>query len=568
MAQRTDVDDRRDDVDNLASPLDTLLIDAGLTPLRRFLPNAATAKFAVRLALRPFTTARRVRGAALEIGRATVGLSDVEPSRRDRRFEDDAWRTNPVLKRVAQSYLITSTTAEQLIGDANLAWRDERRVRFLVQNVSEALSPSNLPLVNPASAKAVVDTGGLSLIPRTSQLREGYEFTAARAGDGGRLRISSRYEHRGDARLGGVSLDVLELIQYTPQTANVRFQPLLIIPPTINKFYATDLAPGRSLVEYLVQNGQQLFMISWRNPDGRHAAWGLTWYVDAIIEALDVVERVERFGANGSRGRLFRRNARRTDVRGAHGPGQSHRLSGLTLLVTVLDNEKAGEAAAFADRRLVAAAKAVSRRKGYLDGRHLAEVFAWLRPGDLVWNYWVNNYLCGNEPPAFDILFWNSDTTRMTAQLHADFIDVAIDNCLVTAGSLTVCDVPIDLSTVTTDTYVLAGIADHITPWENCYRTTGLLGGDVRFVLSRSGHIAALVNPPTNPKATFQLNPKNPPTAHEWLAGATSEKGSWWPDWDSWLAEHSGPERAAPVEVGGGGLEALAPAPGTYVFDR
>jgi len=557
-----------EDVDNLATPLDTLLIDAGLSPLRRFLPNASTAKLFARLASRPVTTARRVSHVAREMGRITLGVSTLEPSKRDRRFEDDAWRTSPLLKRIAQSYLVASTAAEQIVSDAHLPWRDDRRVRFLVQNLMEAFSPSNLPLINPASAKAVIDTGGLSLYrgarnfvrdmsspPRVPEMVDGSGFHL-----GMNIAVTP----------GAVvyRAELFELIQYTPQTETVHRHPLLIVPPTINKFYATDLAPGRSLVEYLVQQGQQVFMISWRNPDGRHASWGLSTYVQAVLEALDVTERVsgsERtvLAAACSGGTIASLTA---SVLAA--TGQAHRLSGLTLLVTVLDNEKAGEAAAFADRRLVNAAKAVSRQRGYLDGRHLAEVFAWLRPGDLVWNYWVNNYLCGNQPPAFDILFWNSDTTRMSAQLHADFIDVAIDNLLVSPGAMSIGDVAIDLNNVETDAYVLAGIADHITPWENCYRTTGLLGGEVKFVLSRSGHIAALVNPPTNPKATFQVNPKNPPTSKEWLAGATNEKGSWWPDWAAWLAEHSGSERSAPQELGGAGLEILAPAPGTYVFDK
>ena len=558
----------REDVDNLAAPLDSLLIDAGLGPLRRFLPNSSTVKFAVNLARRPLTTSRRLRETTLELARIGVGTSIVEASQRDRRFADDAWRTNPWLKRIAQGYLVTSTAAEQLVSDAHLSWRDDRRVRFLVKNLAEAMAPSNIPLVNPSSAKAAIDTGGLSLWrgarnfvtdmsapPRVPEMVDGSGFHLG-------LNVA--------VTPGAVIYrsEVLELIQYTPATESVRSIPLLIVPPTINKFYATDLAPGRSLVEYLVASGEQVFMISWRNPDGRHANWGLDTYVSAVIDALEVVERVSAsartvLAAACSGGIIAAITAAKLAA-----TGESHRLAGLTLLVTVLDNHNAGEAAAFADKRLVGAAKAVSRRKGYLDGRNLAEVFAWLRPGDLVWNYWVNNYLCGNQPPAFDILFWNSDTTRMTAQLHSDFIDVAIDNALVNPGALVVTDTPIDLSLIETDAYVLAGVADHITPWENCYRTVGLLGGDTKFVLSRSGHIAALVNPPTNPKATFQLNAKNPETPKEWLFGATEEKGSWWPDWNEWLAEHSGPEREAPRELGGAGLSSLAPAPGTYVFDK
>ena len=247
--------------------------------------------------------------------------------------------------------------------------------------------------------------------------------------------------------------------------------------------------------------------------------------------------------------------------------GQRSRLSAFGLLVTVLDTEQAGTVGALVDRRLASAAKAMSARRGYLDGRALAEVFAWLRPGDLVWNYWVNNYLLGKKPPAFDVLFWNADTTRMSARLHADFVDLAMDNKLVSPGALTVLGTPIDLSQVDADAYIVAGIADHITPWQNCYRSTQLLGGKSRFILSTSGHIAALVNPPGNPKARYQVNKGNPANPADWLKTADTEQGSWWPDMVAWLGERSGGEKPAPEELGGGGLRPLADAPGTYVFD-
>ena len=556
------------DADNLAFPLDALLIDASLGTARRFLPNSSMLKFGFALAKKPVVTTRRAVGLANELRRIVVGTSSIEPPKRDRRFEDDAWRNNPFLKRAAQSYLSTTKTAEELLNLAQLEWRDDRRVRFVLNNVSEAFSPSNMPLINPASAKAAIDSGGLSLVRGANNLIQDMR-TPPRVPE---MVDSSPFKLGENVAVtpGAVVYrsEILELIQYAAQTERVHAVPLLIIPPTINKFYATDLTPGRSLAEYLVQSGQQVFMISWRNPDGRHARWGLTEYVQAVLDALDAVERV----TGSERAMMAAACSGGTIAAVAAGvlaaTGKQHRLAGLTLLVTVLDNERAGEAAAFADKRLVKAAKSMSARKGYLDGRQLAEVFAWLRPGDLVWNYWVNNYLCGNKPPAFDILFWNSDTTRMTAQLHADFIDVAMDNALVHPGGVTFNGLLIDLKQVEVDTYVLAGISDHITPWESCYRTTQMLGGDVRFTLSRSGHIAALVNPPTNPKATFQTNPKNPLEASAWLAGSTTEKGSWWPDWATWLAEHAGADIEAPSELGGGGLVSLAAAPGTYVFEK
>jgi polyhydroxyalkanoate synthase len=362
--------------------------------------------------------------------------------------------------------------------------------------------------------------------------------------------------------------EVFELIQYSPQTEQVREVPLLLVPPTINKYYALDLAADRSLVEFLVREGQQVFVMSWRNPDARHAKWNFDTYVQAIVDALDAVERVSGseqtvLGGICAGGIL-------ASVTAAYlaATGRQQRLAALTLAVTVIDNTQAGMASALGNRRLANAAKAISRRKGYLDGRALAEVFAWLRPGDLVWNYWVNNYLLGKKPPAFDILFWNADTTRMPAGLHADFVDLAIDNQLASGGTLTVLGVPIDLSRVDRDSYIVAGIADHITPWQNCYHTTQLLGGISRFVLSTSGHIAALVNPPGNPKASFQVNKDNPPDPEEWLKSAETQQGTWWTDASAWLAERCGATRPAPTHLGGGGLRPLVQAPGTYVFDR
>ena len=213
-------------------------------------------------------------------------------------------------------------------------------------------------------------------------------------------------------------------------------------------------------------------------------------------------------------------------------------------------------------------AKASSARPGYLDGRTLAEVFAWLRPGDLVWNYWVNNYLLGKRPPAFDILFWNSDTTRMTAALHADFVDLAMDGSLARPGALTVLGVPIDLDSITTESYVVAGVTDHITPWENCYRSAQLIGGKTRFVLSTSGHIAALVNPPGNPKASYRTKNDTTSDATAWVKGSDLHQGTWWTDLGLWLDERCGKVRPAPERLGSSSLAVLADAPGTYVLAK
>jgi len=362
--------------------------------------------------------------------------------------------------------------------------------------------------------------------------------------------------------------EVLELIQYAPQTDDVYEVPSLLVPPTINRFYAVDLAPERSLVEFGVRQGKQMFVISWRNPDSRHASWNLDTYVRAVLDALGAVEEITGsartvLGGVCSGGILASLTAAYLA-----GIGRQDRLAALCLAVTVIDSDDAGTVSALVDDGLARRAKAKSARKGYLDGRALAEVFAWLRPGDLVWNYWVNNYLLGKKPPAFDILFWNSDTTRMTAALHADFVDLAMENSLTRPGAITVLGVPIDLGRITVDSYVVAGIADHITPWESCYRSARLFGGTTRFVVSTSGHIAALVNPPGNAKASFHTNDELTSDAKVWLKGSEVHQGTWWTDLGLWLDERCGEQRPAPKELGSHGLSVLAEAPGTYVFDK
>jgi len=556
-----------DQLADQAAPLDALLVDAALGTFRRFAPDMSAAKLAVALARRPDATGRRMGGLAAEFGRIAVGTSVVAPPKRDRRFADPAWMQNPLLRRIVQAYLAAGQTADELVGDAALDWRDDKRIRFVTDNVAEALSPSNAPLVNPASAKAAIDSGGLNLArggisllrdlatpPRVPEMVDTSQFEVGR-----NIAVTP----------GAVVLrtEVLELIQYRPQTEQVREIPLLVVPPTINKYYALDLAPGRSLVEFLVRGGQQVFVISWRNPDARHAGWGLDTYTEEVLGALDAAQRVSGAGQAAMVGACA--GGIIASVAAAHlaAIGQRDRLAAFALLVTVLDTAQAGMAGALMDRQLASAAKAMSARRGYLDGRSLAEVFAWLRPGDLIWNYWVNNYLLGKRPPAFDVLFWNADTTRMSAKLHADFVDLAMDNKLVTPGALTVLGTPIDVGAVATDAYLVAGIADHITPWQNCYRSTQLLGGKSRFILSTSGHIAALVNPPGNPKAHYQTNNGTPADAEDWLQAAETQQGSWWPDLLAWLGDRCGKQEPASNELGGGGLRPIIDAPGTYVFD-
>jgi polyhydroxyalkanoate synthase subunit PhaC len=566
---RPDSETVKSSADAAAAPLDLLVGGlAGTGMLRRVNPGGSGLRLGAALAGQPRLVAARGRRLAGELARIAVGTSRVQPSRRDRRFADPGWSGNPLLRRAMQAYLAAAETAEGLVAEAGLDWADSERVGFLVTNLIDALAPSNNPLLNPAAVKAAVDTGGGSVL---AGLRHFVADMSARP------RVPSMVEP--DAFKIGTDLavtagsvvlrtPVFELIQYRPATAAVRQVPVVIVPPVINKFYVMDLAPGRSLAEYLTGSGLQVFMISWRNPNARHAQWDFDTYGQAVLDAMDAAARItgsEQAALMGacSGGIISAMVAAHL----AH-TGQQDRLAALTLMVTVLDEARAGLAGAVIDERTARLAAAASRARGYLDGRSLAEVFAWLRPNDLIWNYWVNNYLLGREPPPFDILFWNADTTRMTAGLHHDFLRLGVTNALVAAGGATMLGSPVDLALIDRDSYIVAGITDHICPWQSCYRSTQLLGGRTRFVLSTSGHIAAMVNPPGNDKARYQVAKECPEDPQEWLRRAETCHGTWWPDYTGWLAERCGEEKSAPDEPGGGGLAPICDAPGTYVYDQ
>ena len=554
--------------DAAAAPLDLLLTEAALGPLRRVYPGGAGLRLAAALAIRPQLIAGHTSRLLGELGRIAGGFSAVAPSRRDRRFADPAWSGNFLLRRLMQAYLAAGETASGVIADAGLDWADAERVSFVLGNVVDALAPSNSPVLNPAALKAAIDTGGASVLSGLRRLAADMSAPP---------RVPSMVEP--DAFEVGVDLaitpgavvlrtPVFELIQYSPATATVRQVPLLIVPPTINKFYVIDLAPGRSLAEYLVGSGQQVFMISWRNPDARHAKWDLDTYGQAVLDAMDAVARITRSERAALMGVCS--GGIITAMLAAHlaHTGQQDRIAALTLMVTVLDQARAGLGSAVINERNARMAAAASRARGYLDGRSLAEVFAWLRPNDLIWNYWVNNYLLGQPPPPFDILFWNADTTRMSATLHRDFLQMGVTNALVRPGGATMLGSPVNLGLIDRDSYLVAGITDHICPWQSCYRSTQLLGGSKRFVLSTSGHIAAMVNPPGNDKASYQVAKECPDDPQEWLRRAETSRGSWWPDYAAWLAGRCGTENDAPRDLGGGGLTPLCAAPGTYVHDH
>jgi len=563
-------DSRPGNVAAARAALDAMLTDAAVGESRagRFFDPVSTAKLAGSLARQPRAVSRRAGALGAELARVVAGSSELAPAKSDRRFADRAWSESWLFHRLMQSYLALSGTVEAAIDDADLDWQAERQVRFTLGNVLDAIAPTNLPLTNPVVLKETVDRGGANFVRGGRRL--------VRDASKGRLPAmvdTSRFEVGGNLATtpGSVVLrtDVFELLQYTPQTPRVYETPIVIVPPTINKYYVLDLAPGRSLVEYLLAQGQQVFMVSWRNPGPEQGHFDFDAYAGATIEAGRAASEIATHDSVNVMAACSGGIISAATLAHLADQGQLGSVSTLTLMVCAIDNEQAGTASAFATKEIAAAAIAQSARKGYVDGEALASVFAWLRPNDLIWNYVINNYWLGKDPPAFDILYWNQDTVRLAAGLHRDFVKVAMQNSLARPGAFTVLGSPVDLGDVTVDSYIVAGGSDHIVPWRNAYASTQLLGGSTRFVLSASGHIQALINPPSpegaESRSSYLLAEEYPSDPDEWSELAVRKRGSWWPDYIDWLSTRSGERKAAPKALGSRQHKAQGKAPGTYV---
>ena len=522
---------------------------------------------AIQVAKQPLVAAKHTLGYAGKLVDVIAGKSDYSLSKKDRRFADISWQESAIFRRLLQSYLALDESCSEWLDDLDLNTLTDRKARFVVDILTDSLAPTNNLVTNPSALKKARATRGGSLVQGLRHAIEDYRHNNAMPAqvDKNQFRVGENLA----TTEGSVIFrnDILELIQYKPRTANVYQRPLLVVPPQINKFYVFDLSPEKSMFKFLVEQGQQLFAVSWRNPTADQRHWGMDDYIQSLTEAVAAIQTITgQPGVNlmgaCSGGITSSILAAYMDAAGEEA------IHSLTTLVCVLSQQQEdSDITLFANNNGIERARRSSKKKGVLDGKDLAKIFNWMRPNDLIWNYVVNNYLLGNAPPAFDILYWNNDTTCLPAQLHSDFLDQIQADPLVTAGDLTVLDRPIDLTSLACDKYIVAGVTDHITPWHACYRSTQFMTGDIRFVLSNSGHIQALVNPPGNPRSNYFLNDELPASHEEWRDGAQQVMGTWWDDWVSWLGQRSGRKVKARKTLGKKGhYETMEAAPGTYVY--
>jgi polyhydroxyalkanoate synthase len=547
---------------------DAALLAGTLGLVQRSFAWRETARLGAGLARRPHKVAGPVGRFARDTAQVVTGRSAIEPARRDRRYSDRAWRDNPLFKALAQEHAALAVGIDQLLDAAALAPADDYRLRLVAINLIEALAPANWPWSNPAAWKAIIDTAGGSLVTGGKRLRDDVSHPPhlpVRSAPG-QFKLGEEVA----ATPGWVVLrtPVMELIQYDPATPEVKQEPLLMVPSLVNKYYLTDLSPGRSLVEYAVNAGCQVFHISWVNPEVKDRAFNLDTYVAAIVEALDAVRAIT--GAPQAHALGVCAGGQLLTIALAHlaALGRQDELSSFTLTVSVLDHSEDASPTGLMDRASAEQALEKVKRDGLVDGRRLQAALAWLRPIDSIWWAWVQRYLLVADLPRMDLFFWSEDTTNLPAGLVCDLIELTLENKLTQANALDVLGTPIDLHEVKVPAYVIAGLTDNLTPWRSCYQTAQMIGSRTSFVLVTGGHLQAILRPPGGRSAGFRTAPFTPADPDEWLRRSKSHDTSWWDHWLAWVERRSSGRRPAPEAPGNADFPALEAAPGQYVARR
>jgi polyhydroxyalkanoate synthase subunit PhaC len=528
--------------------------------LHPYAASGAFWQFAAALAgIGPEAVARWTGRGGDDGGPGTAALA------KDKRFADRTWQDNPAFFAIGQAYFAAVGLTEDLLAVGRGDRMTDAKARLASDLILAALAPTNYLATNPAALKRAFETGGASVVAGARNFLDDLKNNK-----GMPRQVDTRPFEVGRnlaATPGKVVFrnDLMELIQYAPQTPQVRSVPVLASPPWINKYYIMDLAPGRSFLEWAITHERTVFAISYRNPDASMSGVTLDDYlVHGPQTALDVITDITGAPKIDIVGLCL--GGALTAMLAAYLTGAGDdRLGSITMLNTLLDYSEPGVLGAFTDEQTVSRLEKQMRRQGVLEGRQMATTFDALRPNDLIFNYVVSNWLLGQEPPAFDILAWNSDNTRMPATMHAFYLRSLYLRNELAGGVMEIKGQRLSLADVKNDVYVVGAINDHIVPWHASYKTTGLMGGDVRYVLSSGGHIAGIVNPP-GPKAWYEVaKAPNPVTAQQWRETAERHSGSWWEDWAKWAGRRSG-RRTEPPAMGSEKYPAIADAPGSYVL--
>jgi polyhydroxyalkanoate synthase len=490
----------------------------------------------------------------------------VTPSPADRRFRDPSWHENPVYFGLQQGYLLWSRFMRELVDAADLEGPAEGKARFAVDAMIDALAPTNTLVGNPAALRRAMETGGTSV---TRGMERFLDDLITNDGRPSQVDLS-RFELGRDlaASAGQVVFqnELIELIQYQPTTRTVHAVPLLLSPPWINKYYVLDLSPGRSFVEWAVARGHTVFAISYVNPGSEHRDSGLDDYLgDGLLSALDVVAAITRskhinVAALCLGGTIASAGAAYLAAAG------DHRVGSLTLLNTLLDYREPGVLGTFVDAESLDAVDEIMSEKGYLDATAMAHTFDAMRANDLIWNYVASGWLMGEPPSDFDLLAWNADSTRMPARMHSEYLRACYMENRLARGTMRLLGRRIRLDLVDADVYYVASEEDHITPWKGCLASARLFSGDVRFILSSSGHLAGIVNPPGG-RRRYRSDGGDTADPAAWFEGAEVHEGTWWKDWARWIRPRAGRRRPPPT-MGDEDYPPLRPAPGTYVRER
>jgi len=481
----------------------------------------------------------------------------------DRRFAGEAWRNDPRFDGLTQTYLGLSDMVRKNLDAAPLEGRSKAQWGFVLRQVVDALSPANCLATNPAALQTALDSGGASLVEGMRLFVQDFARGRVSMTDDTAFEVG-----RNVATTPGSVVfenDLIQLIQYAPTTAKVHERPLLIVPPCINKYYILDLQPDNSLVAHAVAQGHAVFLVSWRNAGPEQGNLGWDDYLEqGVVQAIDVALAISGADCVNTLGFCIGGTLLASALAVLAARGEDKAAS-LTLLTTMLDFSNTGELGLMVSEQAVAAREASIGRDGLLKGSELAQVFAALRANDLIWPYVVNGYLKGKAPPAFDLLFWNGDDTNLPGPMYCWYLrNTYLENKLREPGGTVQCGVPVDLGQITVPAFVYASREDHIVPWQTAYASTQLLGGDVRFVLGASGHIAGVINPPAKGKRNYWVG-KLAADADRWLERAEDVPGSWWPAWMDWLGEHAGRLVAAPKSAGSRQHKPIESAPGRYV---